>query len=142
MIQAVLDTNVIVSGVIHQEGVPGQLLKAIFELGKFTLVASPFLLQEVAEVLWEQKIRKYHGWDHEQLLAFVARLHRQSQVTPGQLQVRVIADDPDDDAVLACAKEGNAAYIVTGDEHLLALGDYEGIKIVRPVEFLRVVGEQ
>jgi putative PIN family toxin of toxin-antitoxin system len=83
MIRAVLDSNVIVSGVIRQEGPPGQLLKAALVTGKFTLVASPFLLQEVAETLWEEKIRKYHRWDRKQLLVFVRRLHRQSQVTPG-----------------------------------------------------------
>lgn len=140
--RAVLESNVIVSGVIRQEGTPGQLLRAALEAGKFTLVTSPFLLQEVAETLWEEKIRKYHRWDQEQLLAFVARLHRQSQVTPGQLQVRVIADDPDDDAVLACAKEGNAAYIVTGDGHLLGLGSYEGIEIVTPAQFLAALAGQ
>ena len=62
-------------------------------------------------------------------------------MTPGKLQVRVIADDPDDNAVLACAKEGNAAYIVTGDRDLLSLGDYEGITIVTPVQFLRTLAE-
>lgn len=142
MIRAVLDTNVIVSGVIRQAGVPGQLLKAALDEGKFTLVTSPFLLQEVAEILWEEKIRKYHRWEHGQLLAFVARLHRRSQVTPGQLEVRVITDDPDDNAVLSCAKEGDAAYIVTGDGHLLTLRVYEWIQIVTPVEFLGVLAEQ
>jgi putative PIN family toxin of toxin-antitoxin system len=141
MIRVVLDANVIVSGVIHQAGPPGQLLQAALDAGKFTLVTSPSLLQEVAEALWEEKIRKYHRWDQQQLLAFVARLHRHSQVTPGQLQVRVIADDPDDNAVLGCAHEGNAAYIITGDRHLLSLGAYEGITIVTPVQFLRVLAE-
>jgi predicted nucleic acid-binding protein len=54
----------------------------------------------------------------------------------------VIADDPDDDAVLSCAKEGNAAYIVTGDRDLLSLGVYEGIKIVTPVQFLQALAEE
>lgn len=139
MIRAVLDANVIVSGVIRQAGAPGQLLKGALEAGKFTLVISPFLLREVAQALWEEKIRKYHRWDQGQLLAFVARRH--SQVTPGQLQLGVIADDPDDNAVLACAKEGNAAYIVTGDRHVLSLGAYEGITIVTPVQFLRALAE-
>jgi len=141
MIRAVLDANVIVSGVIREAGPPGRLLKLALEAGQFMLVASRSVLQEVAEVLWEAKIRRYHQWDQAQLLAFIARLHRHSQMTPGTLQVRVIADDPDDNAVLACAKEGNAAYIVTGDSDLLSLGDYEGITIVTPVQFLRTLAE-
>jgi hypothetical protein len=106
MIRAVLDTNVIVSGVISQAGPPGQLLRGALEAGMFLLVTSPMLLEEVAETLWEENIRKYHRWHQNQLLAFLGRLHRHSQVTPGQLQVQVIADDPDDNAVLACAMEG------------------------------------
>ena len=142
MIRAVLDTNVIVSGVIRQAGPPGELLRGALEAGSFTLVTSATLLEEVAETLWEDKIRKYHRWDQEQLLAFLGRLYRHSQVTPGQLTIQVIADDPDDNAVLACAHEGNAAYIVTGDRHLLSLGAYEGIAIVTPVQFLRALAEQ
>ena len=142
MIRAILDTNVIVSGVIRQQGPPGRVLKAALEERKFTLVTSPALLQEVAEILWEDKIRKYHQWDQSQLIAFVARLHRLGHVTPGQLVVQEIIEDPADDAVLSCAKEAGAAYVVTGDEHLLALREYEGIKIVNPAAFLSVLAGQ
>ncbi len=57
MIQAALDTNVIVSGVIRQAGPPGQLLRGALEAGRSTLVTSATLLEEVAETLWEEKIR-------------------------------------------------------------------------------------
>ncbi len=50
MTSAVLDTNVIGSGVIRQQGSPGRILKAALEERKFTLVTSPLLLQEVAEI--------------------------------------------------------------------------------------------
>ncbi len=62
-------------------------------------------------------------------------------MTSGQLSVQVIADDPDDNAVLACAIEGHAAYVVTGDGHLMSLGAYEGIPIVTPAQFLRALAE-
>ena len=52
----------------------------------------------------------------------------------------VIADDPDDNHVLACAVEGNADLIVSGDQDLLRLREYESIPIVRPVDFLRTLG--
>jgi len=48
----------------------------------------------------------------------------------------VVADDPDDDAVLACAVEGGANSLVTGDHHLLQLGQHEGIPIVNAKDFL------
>jgi predicted nucleic acid-binding protein len=53
------------------------------------------------------------------------------------LEVKGVSPDPDDDFILACAKEEKVSYLVTGDvKHLLALGEYEGIQIVTPAQFL------
>lgn len=46
----------------------------------------------------------------------------------------VVIDDPDDDAVLACAVAAKADLIVSGDPHLLKLKDYQGVPIVAPAE--------
>lgn len=46
----------------------------------------------------------------------------------------VIIDDPDDDAVLACAVAAKADLVVSGDPHLVKLVQYEGIPIVAPAE--------
>lgn len=48
--------------------------------------------------------------------------------------------DPDDDPIVACAVEGRADLIVSGDRHLLALGECAGIPVVRPADFLRTIG--
>ncbi len=50
--------------------------------------------------------------------------------------LHVVADDLDDDMVIECAVVAKAAYIVSGDRHLLSIGNYQGIKIVRAKEFL------
>jgi len=57
-------------------------------------------------------------------------------LTPGELAVEAVADDPADDLVLACALEGNADFIISGDKHLLNLRNYQGIQMVTPAEFL------
>lgn len=44
--------------------------------------------------------------------------------------------DPDDNRVLECAIEARAAWLVTGDQHLLALHPYRNIAIVTPRKFL------
>jgi predicted nucleic acid-binding protein len=60
--------------------------------------------------------------------------------TPGTVP-EVIAADPADNQILACALSGKAHVIVSGDRrHLLQLKEYKGITIVRPVDFLRVLG--
>ena len=47
--------------------------------------------------------------------------------------------DPEDDKILELAVNGNADYIVTGDDDLLVMNPFRGIVIVRPAEFLAFV---
>jgi predicted nucleic acid-binding protein len=49
--------------------------------------------------------------------------------------------DPTDDIILRTAYDGKADYIVSGDEHLLALKEFKGIKIVTVSEMLEVLNE-
>ncbi|MGB9714982.1 MAG: PIN domain-containing protein [Thermodesulfovibrionales bacterium] len=51
-------------------------------------------------------------------------------------KISVIKDDPTDNIFLECAIDGKADYIIFGDHHLLDLGNYEGIEIIKPKEFL------
>ena len=50
--------------------------------------------------------------------------------------INAVRDD-DDNRVLEAAVEGKCEYVVTGDEDLLSLQNYGGIKIITPAEFLR-----
>jgi predicted nucleic acid-binding protein len=54
----------------------------------------------------------------------------------------MVTRDIKDDYLLAYALVGRADYLVTGGEDLLVLGDVEGVKIVRPAEFWRVIQER
>jgi putative PIN family toxin of toxin-antitoxin system len=50
-------------------------------------------------------------------------------------RISLLSDDPDN-RVLECAVEGRADFIVSGDSHLLALKEYQGIPILKAVELL------
>jgi len=52
-----------------------------------------------------------------------------------------ITRDPKDDAIVACAEEGEAEYIVSGDHDLLSLGEYRGIQTLTPRSFLEAIAE-
>lgn len=52
---------------------------------------------------------------------------------------RIVEEDPEDDLVLATALTGGASYVVSGDRHLLDLGRFEGVGIVRVEEMLRIL---
>ena len=47
--------------------------------------------------------------------------------------------DPDNDKIVACAVAAAAQHIVTRDDHLLSLGNYGGIAITRPEQFIHLV---
>jgi putative PIN family toxin of toxin-antitoxin system len=137
--RAVLDTNIIVSGVIKEEGPSGKILRFLLQERKFISVTSLEILAEIREVLRREKIRKYHGWTHEQVDMFVAVLYAQSVVTEGELTVSIVSRDPEDNKFLACAQEGKADYLVTGDDDLLNIKSHEGTLIVPPAAFLSVL---
>ena len=54
-------------------------------------------------------------------------------------RVLILEDDPDDNRILECALAANASYIISGDEHLLDLGEYRGIMIISLAGFLKLL---
>lgn len=74
-------------------------------------------------------------------LGIVSEIRRLAlMATPADVP-RVVANDADDDHVLACALTAQADLIVSGDKHLLGLGDaYQGIAIVTPVQAVQRIG--
>ena len=136
--RVVLDTNVVVSGVIKQESPPGQILSQFFQERKFISITSFEILAEIREVLQRPKVRRYHGWTNEEIDAFVTFLYAQSVVTEGTRTLNV-ARDPQDNKFLACASEGSAEYPVSGDDDLLQIKVFERTQIVRPRTFLETL---
>jgi putative PIN family toxin of toxin-antitoxin system len=129
-VRIVIDTNVLVSGLLWH-GAPHALLEQA-RAGVFTMVGSSALLDELAVVVRRRKFR-----------AILARSDTDSQRMLGQLRHLIevvdplplaapVSRDPDDDAVLAVAALVRADFIVSGDNDLLTLGNYDGIPIVTP----------
>lgn len=138
MIRAVLDANVFVSAALSPAGTPARVLAA-WRAETFALVTSPAILTEIERVLQYPKIARRHGWPPARIREVVGELAHFSISTPGELTLAVVAADPADNRYLECAVEGAAEYLVSGDEHLLSLEEYQGIRLVRPREFLRVL---
>lgn len=74
---------------------------------------SPEVRSNLEELL--EKVREICRWPEEDL-----------QILP------VVEEDADDDVVVATAVACGATIIVSGDDHLLALGSYQGIRIMTP----------
>lgn len=125
----VLDTNTLVSGVISA-GLPRQLMDAA-KRGDFELATSPMLLTELLDVLGRAKFAARLQPAGLTPAAIVDDLRALALVVTPTTVPSVIARDPDDDQVLACAVAANADLIVSGDKRdLLPLLTYQGIAIV------------
>ena len=136
MIRAVLDTNVLVSSILSPSAVPGRIVRA-WECHAFELCLSEPLFLEVVEVLRRPHIRKMARLGAGQIEELLELLLRIATIVPGPLRIEpVVADDPDDDVVLATAVAGRADVIVSGDRHLLAIREHRSIPIVTPRQFL------
>ncbi|HET6202164.1 MAG TPA: putative toxin-antitoxin system toxin component, PIN family [Planctomycetota bacterium] len=138
MIRAVLDANVVVSAILSPEGPPGRILSAV-RAGRVRLVLSSPILEEIGRVLREPRLSRRHGRSGPEIRDLVQGLEAIALLTPGELQLEVIASDPSDDRYLECAVEGRADWLVSGDAHLLSLREFRGIPIRRPREFLETL---
>ncbi|HFD40079.1 MAG TPA: putative toxin-antitoxin system toxin component, PIN family [Anaerolineae bacterium] len=138
MIRAVIDTNTLVSGLISPLGTPAQIIDH-WRTGRFLLLTSPALLDELRRVLGYPRVATRLGWSEPERAQFLSSLETLALVTPGNLQLPGVTRDPKDDAVVACAVEGQAEFIVSGDKDLLILGRYQETRIVTPREFLSLL---
>lgn len=127
--RVVLDTNIVVSGLFWY-GPPRQLLDAA-RIGMINLFTTAELLAELEDVLQREKFAQrieLASLSVETLILGYATLA--TVVKPASLAPFVI-DDPDDDAVLACAVAAQARIIVSGDRHLLRLHPHNEIQILK-----------
>lgn len=128
MIRVVFDTNILLSAVVFG-GNPEKLIRLAWER-KIRLLVSPAILLELVMVL-RDKFRR----DDEEAKKAVQMIGSLAELVKPRHRVRVLDDDPDN-RILECAAEGKADWIVSGDSHLLALKEYQGIPILKAVKFL------
>jgi len=140
MIRAVLDANILVSALISPSGTPAQVLD-LWREERFLPMMSERILAELERVLSQPRLRRGYGLTAARTEELMKGLRRFALVTPGEAEVTGVARDPDDDKLLACAVEGEADYLVTGDNDLLALGSYQGIPIITAAAFVRMFEE-
>lgn len=136
-IRIVLDTNVLISALIGNKQGASSRIYAACKSEQLTLVTSVAILAEVEDVGQRPHLtRKYPQLTTEALEKYLVEIAKISALTPGIVQLQVVTKDPKDDPIIVCAVEGLAAYIITGDPHLLDLKSFEEIKIVTPRTFV------
>ena len=131
--RVVLDTSVLVSFLLTR----GRVISAIieqWETGRLEVIVSPQIMAELRRVAEDERLAA--RLRPEALEVLLRALTENAEVVAGELELPGVTEDPDDDMVVACAVEGNAAYIITRDQHLLRMSAYRDIVVVRPEEFV------
>jgi putative PIN family toxin of toxin-antitoxin system len=127
--RAVLDTNVLVSGLAYPDSVPGKIVSA-WRLGSLNVVLSHHILDEMVQILprlSNVKLSSAEIRDLADSFIFLADVIEPDNELDPNLR------DTGDQPVLATLKAAQARYLITGDKDLLALSDR--YPIVSPAEF-------
>jgi putative PIN family toxin of toxin-antitoxin system len=129
MKRVVLDTNIIISSALG-----GALVLVLekWDEGKFTVVVTTDVVSEYFEVLNRPKFRL----TQETIDKITRYIYQFSEFVVPEEQIRFIEDDPKDDKFLEAAIAGSVDFIVSGDNHLLALKEFRSIPILSGREFL------
>ncbi len=133
--KAVLDTNVIISGLINSEGAPARVVD-LWVNGAIETATSPALIQEILDVIARPKFKPLGTVDER--CDLIKKLVERAEIVNPPQRLKIISEDDADNRVLECALAHSADYIISGDSHLLNLGDYKGIDILSPDEFLNL----
>ena len=132
--RAVVDTGVLVSGLIQRKGTTGEIMHLLRD-GRFSIVFSTSILVEIIEVLGRPAFRsKYHILPDD-ISALIDLIRFRGELVTIKEHVTACRD-PKDNKFLEAALAGHVDAIVSGDADLLDLVAFEGIPILRPVEFL------
>jgi uncharacterized protein len=138
-VRLILDTNVVMSALLWR-GKPYQLLEAIRQRPNVQLYSSGALLEELADVLTRpaatKRLALIDKQAQELMLDFIASVEIVRTTPLSQPLCR----DPDDDEVLALALAASAELIVSGDNDLLVLEQFEGVPIVNAAQALQRLG--
>ena len=144
LVRAVVDTNLIVRGILRRRAQSGavRLLDAFLD-DQFTLVTSDYILDEVRKTLREPDVRKVASLSDELIEATVAAFASAAIVVAGDFAVEMVPTDPKDNPIIACALEGHATFVVTDDRadllplKVVRVGGHRPVQIVTPNDFLR-----
>lgn len=136
--RVILDTSVVVSGMISPHGPPAQIIARWLD-DDFVLIYTPAMLAELEDVLNRAWLHKRLVHVPERIPDFLFAVRMLGELVKGYVNVAGQVRDPFDEMFLACAVLGKADYIISGDKDLLSLGAYRGTRIVTPAEFLTVL---
>lgn len=132
--RVVLDANIYISALISSQGNPASIVNR-WLAGEFDVLLSQPIVDEILRVTGYRRLQSKYKEIRENRLEFVDLISEQGIWTKPTKLLNVVVADESDNRYLECAIAGGATYVVTGDEHLLDIGNYQGISIITPAAF-------
>jgi uncharacterized protein len=136
-VRAVVDTNVLVSGLLWP-GKPHVLISQV-RSSELTLISFPALLAGLAEVLIRPKFKSVLAWSNTDPELLLAQVRLLAEIIDPPPLLQQVSRDPDDDDVLALAAAARPDLVITGDQDLLVLGTFDGIPIVNAADAVAMI---
>lgn len=135
-LRAVLDTNVLASGIAYVDSVPGRIVEA-WNKGSISVVLSHHILGELARIL-PRFDHKLH-WTPSKYTNLIDILTLRAELVDPEAVDPKAVRDPGDIPVLGTLLASKADYLITGDKDLLTLTE-QYPTIISPSEFWRKHG--
>ncbi len=130
----VLDTNVIVSGILKPHSKSAVIIRLIAE-GSIQLAYDIRLVSEYREVLSRSKF----DLPADAVASLLSQVEEEGLLVAA-VPLKYKLPDPDDDPFLEVALAAGAAAVVTGNKRHFPKRAYEGVRILSPSEFLEILG--
>ncbi|MDE1725568.1 MAG: putative toxin-antitoxin system toxin component, PIN family [Thaumarchaeota archaeon] len=130
----VLDTNILISALIT-DGTPRAVLHEIITRDH-KIIISRKIIEEFVKITATPRIRKYVTKD--EVTRFLQDVSLISKLVVIRSRPSVVRDHKDN-FIMATAHDGHARYLVTGDNDILTLRKFRGIKIVTANEMLKIL---
>ena len=132
MFHVTADSNIFISA-FNFGGNPGRLID-MARHGQIELAVSGPIVNEIARILAEK-----FSWIPEDVADARRRISGFTKLVYSTETLDVVKADPTDNRLLECAVAAGSDVLVTGDKHLLALGNFRGIDVMTVSDFLQSV---
>ena len=130
----VIDTNIYISAIFW-----GGKPREVVDLGRNGRI-SIFTSMGIQEEL-ERKLKIKFGLDDQETSQILFDFSLFTLPIEPSCRITIIDDDPDDNKFIECAVASKAAYVISGDKHLLNLKNYMGVQIKKASEFLAILNQ-
>jgi hypothetical protein len=131
-IRIVIDINIIVSALLFPNSKPDLALQKSLDIGDILISYSVWT--ELENVIVRPKFDRYISLEKRQ--KFLREFYQTVTIISNISETITDCRDPKDNKYLELAFTGKAKYLITGDNDLLVLNPFRGIKIIKPEEFL------